>query len=151
MNGIGTHEAEGPAARWATLLAAGIIVMMGVCFYLVPISSAHAEGVQEFCPNTWLDRYGQPSDNCAANDKHYNFRITLFAVEHSACSSTTTNTSKSGVNWSWSCTPGGGNWNENYMNPTVLTNGIIRNNTTGSINHASGWQHWCSTYNCAGG
>jgi hypothetical protein len=149
MNSFYLYGAGIPRARWA-LLATPILFLLGLWICMGPVSGAQADGAQAFCSSAWLDRYGQPNDSCAANDKHYNYKIQVYALEHSACASTTTNTSKSGVNWTWSCAPAW-NWGVNWMNPTVLTNGIIRNNTVGDVNHASGYQFWCHTYNCTGG
>jgi hypothetical protein len=93
----------------------------------------------EFCSNAYLAPYGSGGDNCAGGGYHRNDLVQVQAFEHSACASSTTDGSKSGVNVAWVCTAGGGGAVvQNYVNSSVYTYGIIRNNTTGAGNHATG-------------
>lgn len=135
------------STRCRTFVAIGLALVMSGWANFGAIPHAQAYGTQNFCTNAWLDRYGQPNDNCAANDKHYNYYVNVTPGEHSACVSVTTNTSKSGLTTGWTCTTNG-SWTGRYVDPTILTNGIIRNNTTGDVNHASGGQAWCHFYIC---
>jgi hypothetical protein len=133
--------------RQLTLLTLSVALLMGLWLNIGPVSRADAYGQQNFCPNAWLDRYGQPNDNCAANDKHYNYYVVVVPQEHSACVSVTTNNDKSGLTTGWTCSPGSVT-TARYVDPKIKTNGIIRNNTTNDVNHASGGQNWCHYYNC---
>jgi hypothetical protein len=128
-------------------LALAVLVAASLLAFVATVPTAQAGG-QNFCTHAWLDRYGQQNDNCAANDKHYNYAIVYWAEEHSVCASVTTNTSKSGVIEPWACTPGPYEALTKYVSPKNLTNGIIRNNTPSDTNHGSGQQNWCSVYNC---
>jgi hypothetical protein len=118
------------------------------------ISLGSASGAQanpfgnNFCTGTWLDRYGQPQDYCAAGLFGYNYMSEVKAHEHAACASFTNNSQKSGVYETWDCTPG---WSstQNWGPTTVFGQPIIRNNTTGSTNHADGYQLYCNTYACS--
>lgn len=137
----------GRRSRGTALLAIGIAMLISLWLYLGPVSSAHAEN---FCERVWLDKYGQTYDNCSAYPAlHYNYSVVVRAFEHSACVSTTTNGWKSGLNMSWTCTPGPEAYAQAYANWSVLTYGIIRNNTTNDTNHASGNQVWCATQSCS--
>lgn len=124
-----------------------ILAAVSLLALVASVSTAQATG-QNFCTHAWLDRYGQANDSCAANDRHYNYAIVYWSEEHSVCASVTTNTSKSGLAAGWSCTSGAYEGLTKYVSPKVLTNGIIRNNTTTDTNHGSGQQNWCVLYDC---
>jgi hypothetical protein len=142
--------ARTPGMRELTVLVAGLATLISLWMYFGPVSNADAT-LQDFCSHSWLNSYGQTNDNCAAGDWHYNYIIEVDAEEHSACATSTTNGAKSGVNNScWLCTAGPNQFVQNFVSPKPLTVGIIRNNTTDSINHASGKQIWCWNYNCGG-
>ena len=110
-------------------------------------SSANAETTQNFCAGAWLDKYGLPGDNCSG---YYGFQnwVEVEAHEHSACVSATTNSQKSGVYLSWKCTAGPWSSAKRWAWNEVFSAGIIRNNTTGSTNHATGRQSYCDTQYC---
>lgn len=147
MDNVMNQDGVTGIARRARLGAA-VTVVLAALTLLGAVSEAHA-GTQTFCTYAWVAPYGQSNDNCAANDLHYNYRVFVRSYEHSGCVSTTTNTSKSGVNATWSCTagPGGALWK--WVDPKAKTNGILRNNTTGDANHVSGIQEWCPNYGCS--
>jgi len=147
MNVLQTGARPG-LTRWRNTLLLAIAAVACLATYAALAPTAHASG-QEFCSNAWLDRYGQPNDNCAANDKHYNYAIVFTAREHSVCGSVTTNTSKSGLVDTWDCTPGSYESMTNWVSPKILTNGIVRNNTAADTNHSYSNQNWCANYNCS--
>ena len=95
-----------------------------------------------------MDPYGSQYDNCGAWEKHWNAIVQVTAQEHSACVATTTNGWKSGLNTSWNCTTGNYETIIKYVSPYVMTYGIIRNNTSGDGNHATGVQHFCFVQGC---
>src|SRR4051794_12433644 len=136
--------------RYLPVVLLCMATLFAAATYFGPIAMANATE-QDFCTHAWLDRYGQPDDNCAANDKHYNYVIQFWAEEHSTCGSVTTNTSKSGLVATWGCTSGAYTSSTKWVSPTILTNGIIRNNASADTNHGSGKQTWCWTYECANG
>jgi hypothetical protein len=138
------HQASG---RLSPFLAVAL-VFVGLWLSVMAPSASADPYVQDFCSHAWVGPYGQSNDSCAAGDKHYNFMVEVIADEHSACIATTTNTNKSGLNSTWDCTAGAYQATQKWVSPKALTNGIFRNNTAGSANHASGRQTWCSVYNC---
>jgi len=124
-------------------------MLLATAFVLLAIAAPKADAdVQAFCQNVWMDPYGSQYDNCGAWEQHWNAIVQVSAQEHSACVSTTTTGWKSGLNASWSCTAGSYETTIKYVSPKAFTYGIIRNNTTGSGNHATGVQNWCAVYNC---
>lgn len=141
-----------PVARsrhyYRHIASAFMALAVFMSLHLAVASTAQAEN---FCSNAWLDRYGQSNDFCASTSWHYNYNVAVQSYEHSACVSTTTNSNKTGVNLTWACTSGPYNLQSRQANWGVLTHGIIRNNTTGDTNHASGSQVYCLTKSCEEG
>ena len=125
-----------------TLLVAAMVLLVASVYLAIPAVS-QAGGGENFCKNAWLNRYGQSNDYCTATPWHYNYFVKVASQEHSACVSTTTNSNKTGVNFSWVCTPGPWGYAERQTSMSVLTHGIIRNNTTGDTNHATGSETYC--------
>lgn len=134
----------------AALLAL-LLALLATSAYLSMPSITQASGGEDFCKEAWLNRYGQSNDFCTATPWRYNFYVKVSSQEHSACVSTTTNSNKTGVNVSWVCTPGPYGYADRQVNWGVLTHGIIRNNTTGDTNHATGSETYCSTQACVEG
>jgi hypothetical protein len=127
---------------------AAIVVAAMLLAMTAPRAEA-VEGQQAFCVNVWMDPYGSQYDNCGAWEKHWNFYFKVVSQEHSACVSATTNGWKSGLVFTWSCTSGPNGLQEIVAYPPYIeTYGIIRNNTTGSGNHATGTQAFCYSYKC---
>lgn len=124
------------------LLSIAVAFLMGVLFLGGPVTSSKAEW---FCYNTWLDRYGQPADNCGGPFNYLSV-VGVYAREHSACVSTTTNGNKSGLNRSWLCTSGP--WQSIYLPAGYYAAPIIRNNTINAHNHADGIYATCSPADC---
>jgi hypothetical protein len=111
----------------------------GLLVLLVALVPSAGATTAEFCSYAYLAPYGSGGDNCAGGGYHRNDLVQVQAFEHSACASSTTDGTKGGVNVSWVCTPGGGgSVVQNYVNSSVYTYGIIRNNTTGAGNRATG-------------
>lgn len=129
------------------LLGGAIGIVVVLVLYLGFASEAQATE-QTFCPKAAIGAYGQPNDNCAAGEKHWNYQVRVVAEDHSACASTSTNGAKSGVNLPWTCTVGAPQILSVWVSPDVFTVGILRNNTTGDINHVTGVQAWCSIPGC---
>lgn len=131
---------RGMSARHKTVIAAALLSVLAL-FAVFHSASARAEEElnESFCSNATLGKYGGENDWCAAGGRHgINFTL-VQAVEHSACTSTTTNGAKSGTNASWVCTAGGNNAvAENWVNFRVCAYGIVRNNTTGATNRVYG-------------
>jgi len=151
---MSTHQPLGAptlSSRQRTLLAIGVGLLMSLCLCIGAISKAGAVETHNFCTGAWLDRYGQPQDNCAAGWFGYNVRVGVYAHEHSACASTTTNSQKSGVNLPWTCTATPYTETVNWTSALAFTQPIMRNNTSGDTNHADGSQLLCNTYDCENG
>lgn len=128
-----------PAALRTAALCA-MVAAVGLLGALVTTSKADAAiAYEEFCINANLGPYGQSTDSCAGGGYRRQFYVQVQAFTHSACASSTTNGAKSGVNVAWVCTAGGGGVTAaNWVNSSVYTYGIIRNNTTGDTNRATG-------------
>lgn len=136
------------ASRSLLLLGATVLAAFMIAGQAPNARAENLVDYTEFCPNAFLGPYGQSNDNCAGGGWGYHFTVQVYAKEHSACASTTTNGAKSGVNRSWLCTPGPYSSVANTVDPSVWTLSIIRNNTTGSSNHASGVAGRCSNIGC---
>jgi hypothetical protein len=123
-----------------------VILTLMASVVLAPTAKG-ASYANPFCSGAWLDRYGQPNDYCAAGLFGYNYMSEVKAHEHAACASFTTDSQKSGVYRTWACTSA---WSstQNWGPNTVFGQPIIRNNTTGSTNHADGVQYGCTVYGC---
>lgn len=127
-------------------LLALAVVLVGLWGF-GPVGSAQAIYQNEFCRGAWLDKYGQPGDNCSGYFG-YTFWVAVEAHEHSACASASTNGQKSGVYRPWKCTPGPWSYVQNWIFADRVAGEIIRNNSTGSTNHATGSMLYCLIPSC---
>ena len=122
-----------------TGMMGSLAAALGLLVLLLAFAPAAEAETAEFCSYAYLAPYGSGGDNCAGGGYHRNQSVQVQAFEHSACASSTTDGTKAGVNVAWVCTSGGGGAvTTNWVNGSVYTYGIIRNNTTGAGNRATG-------------